>query len=101
MLAILFGFPWEDRQLLTYWSDWSGDTELATVRELDEMRWGILQEMLTYFQSLWIERTHQDGGDDLISMMIHSEALNQMSPQRSAEHTSELQSLMRNSYAVF
>ncbi len=49
MLAILFGFPWEDRRLLTYWSDWSGDTELATVRDLDEM--------------------------------IHSEAMNQMSPQ--------------------
>src|SRR3546814_20212074 len=45
------------------------------------MRWGILQEMAAYFQSLWIERTHQAGGDDLISMMIHSEAMNQMSPQ--------------------
>ena len=81
MLAILFGFPWEDRRLLTFWSDWSGDTELATVRELDEMRWGILQEMAAYFQSLWIERTHQTDGDDLISMMIHSDAMNQMSPQ--------------------
>ena len=80
MLAILFGFPWEDRRLLTYWSDWSGDTELATVRELDEMRWGILQEMLGYFQSLWIERTHNPGGDDLISMMLQSPAMNQMSP---------------------
>ena len=82
MLAILFGFPWEDRRLLTFWSDWSGDTELATVRELDEVRWGILQEMAAYFQSLWIERTHdKEPGDDLISMMIHSEAMNQMSPQ--------------------
>lgn len=82
MLAILFGFPWEDRRLLTFWSDWSGDTELATVRELDEMRWGILQEMLAYFQSLWMERAQGDRtGDDLISMMLRSEAMNQMSPQ--------------------
>src|SRR3546814_17714852 len=81
MLAILFGFPWEDRRLLTFWSDWSGDTELATVRELDEMRWGILQEMAAYFQSLWIERPHQAGGDDLIQMTLHSEAMNQMSTQ--------------------
>lgn len=82
MLAILFGFPWEDRRLLTYWSDWSGDTELATVRELDEMRWGILGEMAAYFQSLWVERTHdKEPGDDLISMMIHSEAMNQMRPE--------------------
>ena len=82
MLAILFGFPWEDRRLLTFWSDWSGDTELATVREMDELRWGILQEMAAYFQSLWIERTmDKEQGDDLISMMIHSPAMNQMSPQ--------------------
>lgn len=82
MLAILFGFPWEDRRLLTFWSDWSGDTELAGVRELDEMRWGFLHEMAAYFQSLWVERSQDDEpGDDLISMMIHSPAMNQMKPE--------------------
>ena len=82
MLAILFGFPWEDRRLLTFWSDWSGDTELAGVRELDEMRWELLHEMGAYFQSLWIERTQdKEPGKDLISMMIHSESMNQMSPE--------------------
>lgn len=82
MLAILFGFPWEDRRLLTLWSDWAGDTELATVRDLDEMRWGFLQEMGAYFQSLWIERTmDKEPGNDLISMMLHSPAMNQMRPE--------------------
>jgi cytochrome P450 len=82
MLAILFGFPWEDRRLLTFWSDWSGDTELGSVRALDDLRWGILQEMAAYFQSLWIERTmDKEPGNDLISMMIHSPAMNQMSPE--------------------
>ncbi len=82
MLAILFGFPWEDRRLLTFWSDWSGDTELAGVRELDELRWEFLHEMAAYFQSIWIERTHdKEPGNDLISMMIHSEAMNQMRPE--------------------
>ncbi|MBV7258704.1 cytochrome P450 [Erythrobacter crassostreae] len=82
MLALLFGFPWEDRRMLTFWSDWSGDTELATVRELDEMRWEFLHEMGAYFQSLWMERTmDKEPGDDLISMMIHSEAMNQMRPE--------------------
>ncbi|MCV0383022.1 MAG: cytochrome P450 [Erythrobacter sp.] len=82
MLAILFGFPWEDRRLLTFWSDWSGDTEIATVRDLDQLRQDILREMAGYFQSLWIERTHdKEPGEDLISMMIHSEAMNQMSPE--------------------
>lgn len=82
MLAILFGFPWEDRRLLTYWSDWSGDTELATVATLDEMRREVLHEMAAYFQSIWIERTHdKEPGNDLISMMLHSESMNQMSPE--------------------
>ena len=82
MLAILFGFPWEERRMLTFWSDWSGDTELATVRELDEMRWEFLHEMAAYFQSLWIERTmDKEPGDDLISMMINSDEMIQMRPE--------------------
>ncbi|MAY20522.1 MAG: cytochrome P450 [Erythrobacteraceae bacterium] len=82
MLALLFGFPWEDRRLLTYWSDWSGDTELAGIPELEDVRWEIFHEMAAYFQSLWVERTHdKEPGDDLISMMIHSPAMNQMRPE--------------------
>ena len=81
MLAMLFGFPWEDRRLLTFWSDWAGDTEIAMVRELDELRHDILKEMATYFQQLWMQRSQSEPGPDLISMMIHSPAMNQMSPQ--------------------
>ena len=82
MLALLFGFPWEDRRMLTYWSDWAGDTELAGIGELEDVRWEIFHEMAGYFQSLWIERTHdKEPGDDLISMMIHSPAMNQMRPE--------------------
>ncbi|MGN6499261.1 MAG: cytochrome P450 [Tsuneonella sp.] len=79
MLAILFGFPWEDRRLLTYWSDWSGDVELGLVPELIEYRHGILYEMGHYFTKLWNERTNAEPTPDLISMMIHSPAMNQMS----------------------
>lgn len=81
MLAILFDFPWEDRRLLTFWSDWAGDTEIGRIRELDEMRRGMLYEMAAYFQQLWVERANKEPGPDLISMMIHSPAMNQMSPQ--------------------
>jgi len=81
MLAILFDFPWEDRRLLTYWSDWAGDTEIGRIRELDQERRSILHEMAAYFQQLWVERANQEPGPDLISMMIHSPAMNQMSPQ--------------------
>ena len=81
MLAILFGFPWNDRRLLTFWSDWAGDTEIALVPGLDEQRRGVLQEMAAYFQMLWMQRAQNPGGDDLISMMLQSEAMNQMEPQ--------------------
>ena len=81
MLAILFGFPWEDRRLLTFWSDWAGDTELALVPDLSEDREIVLQEMALYFQQLWMKRSQEEPGPDLISMMIHSPAMNQMSPR--------------------
>ncbi|PKB14173.1 cytochrome P450 [Novosphingobium kunmingense] len=81
MLAILFGFPWEDRRLLTYWSDWAGDVELGLARELIDVRHEILLEMAHYFQRLWMERASAAPSRDLISMMIHSDAMNHMSPQ--------------------
>lgn len=81
MLAILFGFPWEDRRLLTFWSDWAGDTEIAVVPEMEDLRISMLMEMGAYFQNLWAERAKAEPGPDLISMMIHSPAMNQMDPQ--------------------
>ncbi|NCP19653.1 MAG: cytochrome P450 [Erythrobacter sp.] len=81
MLAILFDFPWADRDLLTHWSDWAGDTDLATIRELDETRRGMLHEMLAYFQLLWADRAQKGEAPDLISRMIHSPAMNRMEPE--------------------
>lgn len=81
MLALLFGFPWADRRLLTFWSDWAGDVELTLARDLADMRFGFLSEMAHYFQRLWGERMAAPPTGDLISMMIHSEAMNHMSPQ--------------------
>ena len=81
MLAILFGFPWEDRRLLTFWSDWAGGTELAFARELHDTRWEVFGEMAQYFKTLWIDRMGKPPQRDLISMMIHSDAMKDMSPQ--------------------
>lgn len=78
MLAILFGFPWKDRRLLTFWSDWAGDVELSKARDLDQQRQAILFEMVGYFQQLWNERVDAPPTNDLISMMIHSEAMSHM-----------------------
>ena len=80
MLAILFGFPWKDRRLLTFWSDWAGDVELTLAPELSDQRFEILSEMARYFQGLWMERMGAAPTPDLISMMIHSPAMAKMSP---------------------
>lgn len=81
MLAILFDFPWKDRHLLSFWSDWAGDTEVALIPGLDEMRHTVLMEMAAYFTRLWQERADAGEAPDLISRMIHSDAMNGMSPQ--------------------
>lgn len=81
MLAILFDFPWEDRRKLTYWSDWAGDLEAARDPELGPKRMEIMWECSAYFTRLWQERAGQEPKPDLISMMIHSEATKNMTPQ--------------------
>ena len=78
MLAILFDFPWEDRHLLTVWSDYGGDIEA----QLDPARQPIviasLNEMLAYFDRLFAERKALPPSGDLISMMVHSMAMGNM-----------------------
>ncbi len=81
MLALLFGFPYQDRRLLTFWSDWAGDVELTLAEGLTDQRHEILMEMGRYFQGLWMQRMGAAPTPDLISMMIHSPAMSQMSPQ--------------------
>ncbi|RED16614.1 cytochrome P450 [Parasphingopyxis lamellibrachiae] len=78
MLAILFGFPWEDRRKLTYWSDWMGDVVAAMDPELGPKRAEAMWEAAAYFQALWKQRKESDPGPDLLSMMAHSEALGDM-----------------------
>jgi cytochrome P450 len=81
MLAILFDFPWDDRRLLTYWSDWAGDIEAARDPENGPKRMTILWECAAYFTRLWNERKQQEPRPDLVSRMIHSEATQSMTPQ--------------------
>jgi cytochrome P450 len=72
MLALLFDFPWQDRRLLTEWSDWAGDVELFRTEETRKKRLEKMFEMGAYFQRLWDERKERGEAPDLISRMIHS-----------------------------
>ena len=78
MLAILFDFPWEERRLLTYWSDWAGDIEIAKDPVRKEQRRQILFQCAAYFGELWKAKLGKDATPDLISMMIHSDAMAEM-----------------------
>ena len=70
MLAVLFGFPFEERHKLTYWSDLStGAPELGGGDVPEEERLAGLQDCLQSFQQLWRDRSGQQGGFDLISLL--------------------------------
>jgi len=82
MLATLFDFPFEDRRLLTYWSDVATTVPKAG-QEIDswEKRAAIMSECLAYFTRLWNERINTEPRSDLISMMAHSPATRNMAPR--------------------
>lgn len=84
MLATLFDFPFEDRQLLPWWSDViasfpeAGDTSVMPTLEAKQAE---MQRMVDYFMRLWEERSGQPPSGDLISMLIHNQATADMSPE--------------------
>lgn len=78
MLAILFDFPWEDRRKLTFWSDWAGDIEMVKTAELRAQRLQHMYDCGGYFQKLWNDKIGKPPTPDLISMMIHSDAMAEM-----------------------
>ena len=82
MLATLFDFPFEDRHLLTHWSD-VATTELkapdSPVKSEAE-RIAELGKCLSYFTALWNERIRRAPASDLISMLAHAPATRNMTP---------------------
>jgi cytochrome P450 len=80
MLAKLFDFPWAERHKLTEWSDIGGDVELTRSEDGMIIRNTKLQEMGGRFAELWQEKA-QNPGTDLISVMIKSSAMQDMSPE--------------------
>ncbi len=78
MLATLFDFPFEDRRLLTHWSDTAtaGPESGLDYRE----RQAELLKCLEYFTRLWNERVNAPPTTDLISMLAHGESTRNMKP---------------------
>jgi cytochrome P450 len=81
MLATLFDFPFEDRKLLTWWSDVATSVpEVDRLVESQEARLAELGKMLAYFTKLWNERVNAPPRNDLVSMLAHNPATRHMSP---------------------
>ena len=79
MLARLFDFPWEERHNLTRWSDTLGDVELLHEPGGMDKRNADAYEMGAAFTQLWQSKIGQEGGSDLISIMLRSDAMKEMS----------------------
>jgi cytochrome P450 len=79
MLAKLFDFPWEDRHNLTKWSDALGDIEAFGTKEDRQKRLMTAFEMGTAFNAVWESKKGKAQTPDLISIMLHSDAMSHMS----------------------
>ena len=76
MLATLFDFPFEERRKLTYWSDLA-TTDLSDDHDPGRGR-AELMACAVYFKNLWNERVNEPPANDLISMLAHGEATQDM-----------------------
>lgn len=86
MLATLFDFPFEDRHLLTYWSDVATSNPelgIGVPGLTEEGQDQAFDECLAYFKRLWKERQDNPNTEDidLISMLAHGEATQNMSDE--------------------
>ena len=81
MLATLFDFPFEERRKLTRWSDVATCLPMpGGICETEDQRQEELMACLAYFTRLWNERIKLPPAGDLVSMMAHGEATQNMTP---------------------
>jgi len=76
MLATLFGFPFEERRKLAYWSDLT-TTDMDGTMTQEEVRAELIGCAM-YFQQLWNARANEPPTHDLISMLSRGESTRDM-----------------------
>ncbi len=80
MIAILFDFPWDERRDLKHWSDLASQVQPDQSEERTQMFLAEMGKMLARFDALLEEKRAQPPSGDLLSRMIHSEAMGNLSP---------------------
>jgi cytochrome P450 len=82
MLATLLDFPFENRKQLTRWSDIVTTRPGFGLVDSWEQRQRELMECAGFFQQLFMERQKRPPKNDLISMLAHSQAMKQLTPEQ-------------------
>lgn len=80
MLCILFDFPWDERHDLKRWSDWASEVTPDNSEERYNRFIEQMMQMLTRFDQLLEEKRKLPPADDLLSRVIHSQAMGNMEP---------------------
>lgn len=81
MLAIVLDFPWEERMALRKWSDMASNVSPEVMTEEYAQAFFVeMGIMLQRFDALLEERRSQPPADDLLSRMVHSEAMGNLTP---------------------
>lgn len=78
MIAILFDFPWEERRNLKRWSDTASEVSPDQSEEKVQKFLTEMFEMLSAFDKILEAKRQQPVADDLMSQIIHSEAMGNM-----------------------
>ena len=81
MLCILFDMPLDEWEDLKRWSDYASSVNPDNDNDAYRAEWmGQMMQMLGRFDRLLEVRKGEPPADDLVSRMIHSEAMGHMSP---------------------
>jgi cytochrome P450 len=81
MLCILFDMPFEEWRDIKRWSDWASGISAENLTEEYRMQFlAQMGEMLARFDRELEDRRAKPPSDDLLSRMVHSEAMGHMEP---------------------
>jgi cytochrome P450 len=80
MLTILLDIPWDERHNLKRWSDYASDVAPDHDEAWDAEFQVQMGQMLAYFDEILAERRALPPTDDLMSRMVHSDAMGHLDP---------------------
>jgi cytochrome P450 len=81
MLCILFDMPFAEWRDIKRWSDWASGVSADNLNEEHRMEFLVqMTEMLGRFDRELEDRRGKPASDDLLSRMVHSEAMGHMEP---------------------